>query len=255
MASQARAEAALAARARELGARLRFGTRCESVVQDADGVSAGLRADTGQAWQVRARYLVAADGHRGGLRERLGIGSHGRGTWERGSSVRFTADLSALAGDTAVALRYLQNPELPRRLRRAGHHRHTRRVGGRDGRRPGARGGGDPRGDPHAGRGARPGRRGARLQRLGERAPGGRPVRRGSRLPGRRRRARHAADRRAGRRHRDAGRLLAGLEAGRGGARRGRRRPAPSPAPRAARPSRTRTPPPTAPAPGSRTCG
>jgi hypothetical protein len=42
--SQARAEAALTARARELGARLRFRTRCEAVSQDPAGATVTLRS-------------------------------------------------------------------------------------------------------------------------------------------------------------------------------------------------------------------
>ena len=114
MASQAKAEAALAARARELGARVSFNTRCESLTQDKDGVTVTLReVHTGGERQVRARYLVAADGHKGGLRELVGIGSHGRGTFERITTVRFLADLSAYAGEDAVVLHYLRNADLP----------------------------------------------------------------------------------------------------------------------------------------------
>ncbi|WP_028923720.1 FAD-dependent monooxygenase [Pseudonocardia acaciae] len=114
MASQAKAEAALAARARELGARVSFNTRCESVTQDADGVTVTLcDVQSGREREVRARYLVAADGHKGGLRELAGIGAHGRGTFERTTTVRFLADLTAYAGQDAVVLHYMQNPELP----------------------------------------------------------------------------------------------------------------------------------------------
>jgi 2-polyprenyl-6-methoxyphenol hydroxylase-like FAD-dependent oxidoreductase len=114
LASQARAEAALATRARELGARLRFRTRCEAVTQDPAGVTVTLRSlDRDAVRQVRARYLVAADGHGGGLRELAGIGSHGRGSFERMTTVRFSADLSAWASGDAVVLYYLRNPVLP----------------------------------------------------------------------------------------------------------------------------------------------
>jgi len=114
LASQARAEAALAARARELGTRLRFRTRCEAITQDPAGVTVTLRSvDSDVVREVRARYLVAADGHRGGLRELTGIGSHGRGLFERMTTVRFTADLSAWASEDAVVLHYLRNPALP----------------------------------------------------------------------------------------------------------------------------------------------
>lgn len=114
MASQARAEQLLAARATELGATLRFGARCDGLDQDADGVTLTVRdLDTDTVDGIRARYVVAADGHRGGLRELVGIGSHGRGTFGASDSVRFTADLSAIAGPDAVVLHYVQNPELP----------------------------------------------------------------------------------------------------------------------------------------------
>ncbi|HEX4357612.1 MAG TPA: FAD-dependent monooxygenase [Pseudonocardia sp.] len=114
LASQARAEAALATRARELGARLSFRTRCETIAPDPDGVTVLLRSlDRDAAREVRARYVVAADGHRGGLRELAGIGSHGRGLFERMTTVRFTADLSAWASGDAVVLHYLRNPALP----------------------------------------------------------------------------------------------------------------------------------------------
>lgn len=114
MASQAKAEQALAARAVELGATLRFRAGCEALSQDADGVTLTVR-DLGSdaVERVRARYVVAADGHRGGLRELIGIGSHGRGTFGTSDSVRFAADLSALSGTDAVVLHYVQNPDLP----------------------------------------------------------------------------------------------------------------------------------------------
>lgn len=113
-ASQARTEQALAARAVELGATLRFRTRCEGLAQDVDGVTLSVRdLVSDRVERLRARYVVAADGHRGGLRELVGIGSHGRGTFGTSDSVRFAADLSAVAGADAVVLHYVQNPELP----------------------------------------------------------------------------------------------------------------------------------------------
>jgi putative polyketide hydroxylase len=113
-ASQARAERALAERASELGAVLRFRTRCEELTQDADGVTLGVRdLESDTVEEIRAAYVVAADGHRGGLREAVGIGGHGRGTFDASDSVRFAADLSAVAGADAVVLHYVQNPDLP----------------------------------------------------------------------------------------------------------------------------------------------
>jgi putative polyketide hydroxylase len=103
-ASQEAAEPILLERARELGAEVRFATELLDFTQDADGVTAEL--STGP---VRARYLVAADGHRSPVRHALGIGTHGRGELGRSSGVVFDADL----GRTGFALYYLQNPGLP----------------------------------------------------------------------------------------------------------------------------------------------
>lgn len=103
-ASQEAAEPILLARARELGADVRFGTELLEFTQDDGGVTAVL--GTGP---VRARYLVAADGHRSPVRHALGIGTHGRGELGRSSGIVFDADL----GRTGFALHYLQNPALP----------------------------------------------------------------------------------------------------------------------------------------------
>ncbi len=114
MASQAKTEAALAARARALGAQLQFETRCDALVQDADGVTVTLQSlATGAVREVRARYVVAADGIKGDLREQVGIGIHGLGLLRSATAVRFLADLTALAGDNAMVVHYVQNPALP----------------------------------------------------------------------------------------------------------------------------------------------
>ncbi|MGW0707303.1 FAD-dependent monooxygenase [Streptomyces sp. NPDC002643] len=94
-ASQSAVEGVLADRAAELGARLRFSTRLTSLTQDADGVTAVTEhAETGERRVVRARYLVAADGWRSGIRQSLGIALRGRGTVGRVLRVLFEADLS-----------------------------------------------------------------------------------------------------------------------------------------------------------------
>jgi len=115
MASQQAAEAALAARARELGADVRFRTVLESMRPDDDGVTATLRdLDTDERYQVDARYLVGADGHRGGIARTVGIGHHGHGTLGHITTVLFRADeLIDVVPDTAVLMYYVQNPALP----------------------------------------------------------------------------------------------------------------------------------------------
>ncbi|NEB79300.1 NAD(P)-binding protein [Streptomyces sp. SID14478] len=70
---QARTQAVLYARLRELGGDVRFGTALSALGQDAEGVTATF--EDGSA--VRARYLVAADGGRSTVRRALGIGMTG----------------------------------------------------------------------------------------------------------------------------------------------------------------------------------
>jgi putative polyketide hydroxylase len=107
-ASQERAEPILLARARQLGAEVRFATELVSFTQDDNGVHAALRDEAGERL-VHADYLVAADGHRSPIRHALGIGTHGRGDLSRATGIVFEADL----GIRGFGLYYLQNPELP----------------------------------------------------------------------------------------------------------------------------------------------
>ncbi|HEX6354282.1 FAD-dependent monooxygenase [Actinophytocola sp.] len=107
-ASQERAEPILLARARELGAEVRFGTEMASFTQNDFGVHAVLRDEEGER-RVRADYLVAADGHRSPIRHALGIGTHGRGDLDRSIGIVFEADL----GRSGFGLYYLRNRELP----------------------------------------------------------------------------------------------------------------------------------------------
>jgi putative polyketide hydroxylase len=113
MASQERTEPILAERAVELGAEIRFSTRLESFEQDEEGVTAVIGdLATGERRTVRADYLVAADGWRGGIRESLGIGVHGRGALGDSVAVVFDADVDELVKGREFALFYLQNPRL-----------------------------------------------------------------------------------------------------------------------------------------------
>jgi putative polyketide hydroxylase len=107
-ASQEMAEPILLARARELGADVRFATELVSFTQDDFEVHAVLRDATGE-YEVRADYLVAADGHRSPVRHALGIGTHGRGDLSRSTGIVFEADL----GRSGFGLYFLRNPELP----------------------------------------------------------------------------------------------------------------------------------------------
>ncbi|MGW2302728.1 FAD-dependent monooxygenase [Streptomyces sp. NPDC001809] len=100
---QGRLDRVLVEAAREAGARIEFGVEMRDFTQDEDGVTAQV-ADARGTREIRARYLVAADGARSGVRERLGIGTSGPGVLgDPLISVLFRADLSALTrGHTFV---------------------------------------------------------------------------------------------------------------------------------------------------------
>src|SRR5919199_3192315 len=62
-------------RALELGATVGHRTEATALEQDDEGVTVTLRdLDSGDQSEVRARYVVAADGSRSPMRRRLGIG-------------------------------------------------------------------------------------------------------------------------------------------------------------------------------------
>ncbi|MFJ2395815.1 FAD-dependent oxidoreductase [Streptomyces sp. NPDC087843] len=99
--------------ARELGGDLRYGTKLISFEQDAEGVTARLmNRGTGEHSTVRADYLVAADGPRSPVRERLGIGQNGPGDLFHNVSVTFTSRrLADAVGDRRFIVCYLTGPE------------------------------------------------------------------------------------------------------------------------------------------------
>jgi 2-polyprenyl-6-methoxyphenol hydroxylase-like FAD-dependent oxidoreductase len=108
-------EPIIRARAEELGARLRYGTECAALEQDADGVTAILRdLASGAQNTVRARYVVAADGNRSPVRDRLGIGMSGHGQLSHSITIYFRAltDLGPLLKDRNQGVHYVTNPLL-----------------------------------------------------------------------------------------------------------------------------------------------
>jgi 2-polyprenyl-6-methoxyphenol hydroxylase-like FAD-dependent oxidoreductase len=87
-------EPILRARVEELGASLCYRTECTSISQDADGVSATLRAlESGAEQTVRAKYVVAADGNRSPTRERLGIPMRGHGLLSHSITIYFRSEV------------------------------------------------------------------------------------------------------------------------------------------------------------------
>src|SRR5688572_22895569 len=86
--SQSLLEPLLKIRAEELGAELRFGTGVIAFDQDDRGVHAVIRhRDTGDTDNVRASYMVAADGAHSRTREQLGIRMHGRGVFSHSLTI------------------------------------------------------------------------------------------------------------------------------------------------------------------------
>jgi aklavinone 12-hydroxylase len=111
MASQDHVEPVLLTRARDLGAEVRFHTELVSFTQDENGVEARLLdLPTGRTTTARADYLIAADGHRGEVRESLGVERHGPGPLASHIGIIFEADLSLHTTPGRTTLFYLQNP-------------------------------------------------------------------------------------------------------------------------------------------------
>ena len=106
-------EPILLERARELGARFMYSHEVTDVKQDDDGVSLIARhVDDGTQVRVRCRYLVACDGNRSPIRERLGITMSGHGLLSRSITIYFRADcVEALAGRNLGVI-YVSNPTL-----------------------------------------------------------------------------------------------------------------------------------------------
>ncbi|MDI5961730.1 FAD-dependent monooxygenase [Streptomyces sp. SL13] len=99
--------------ARRLGGDIRFNTELVSFTQDRDGVTATLldRA-TGERREVRAGYLLAADGPRSSVRRALDIGQSGRGELFANVSITFRAKrLAEAVGDRRFIACYLTDPD------------------------------------------------------------------------------------------------------------------------------------------------
>ncbi len=95
--------------------------RCCSVEAGPDGVRADLRdLATGATWTVRARYLVAADGARGGIRADLGIGMTGGEGLLGGAMVEFRAPLWDVVGPHRFGIYAVTRPDAAGTLLPAG---------------------------------------------------------------------------------------------------------------------------------------
>lgn len=90
---------------------LAFATELVRFEQDATGVTATIR-DAGGETQVRARYLVAADGARSPVRHALGIRMHGVSQLYRSVNVLLNTDLTPWVKNRPAAIYLIQQPEL-----------------------------------------------------------------------------------------------------------------------------------------------
>ncbi|WP_051854747.1 FAD-dependent monooxygenase [Streptomyces sp. NRRL B-1347] len=94
--------------AERLGSDIRFHHELTGVEQRDGHVHATVTDHSAnRSYRVRARYLVAADGPRSPLRERLGIERSGHGLLQRMVSVVFRADLRHVVGDRRFILTFV----------------------------------------------------------------------------------------------------------------------------------------------------
>jgi 2-polyprenyl-6-methoxyphenol hydroxylase-like FAD-dependent oxidoreductase len=111
--TQVAIEPVLAERARQLGADIRFGTELVSFEDHGDGVTAVTRQrDTGEVSTVSARYMIAADGTHSTIRDRLGIGTSGRGALSKSITIYFHADVEALLRKRSLGVIMIVNKTL-----------------------------------------------------------------------------------------------------------------------------------------------
>ena len=110
--AQDRVEPVLRRAAEELGASLRFGTELVSFEAGPEAVRAVVRdRESGAEREIRARWLVAADGNRSSIRTALGIPMRGPGTLANAMSILFHADLTELLRGRHFAVCYIEHPE------------------------------------------------------------------------------------------------------------------------------------------------
>jgi 2-polyprenyl-6-methoxyphenol hydroxylase-like FAD-dependent oxidoreductase len=106
-------EPILLERARELGADFMYSNEVVGVEQDAEGVTARIRhVTTGEERLVRSRYLVACDGNRSPIRERLGITTTGHGLLSRSVTIYFRADCTEALAGRNLGVIYVTNDDL-----------------------------------------------------------------------------------------------------------------------------------------------
>ena len=106
-------EPILLERAQELGAEFQYSTELVGFEQDAEAVTATVRdVDSLATRTIRARYMVACDGHRSPVRERLGIAMRGHGAMSRSVTIYFRADCSKALRGRNLGVIYVMNEKV-----------------------------------------------------------------------------------------------------------------------------------------------
>ncbi|HTK10668.1 MAG TPA: FAD-dependent monooxygenase [Ktedonobacteraceae bacterium] len=109
--AQNQLEALLVETAHQRHCDLRFGNELVSFVQDPSGVTACVRATTADTQhQIRADYLIAADGASSPVCKQLAIPMLGRGPLSYSMNIYFRADLRELVQDRWFIMCFVQNP-------------------------------------------------------------------------------------------------------------------------------------------------
>jgi 2,4-dichlorophenol 6-monooxygenase len=109
---QHRFEPVLVGEAARLGARIRFRTKLTGLDQDEQGVLARvLDLDTGAEHEIRARYLVGADGGQSTVASAVDLPLTGTPGVANAMNVRFTADLSRHVAHRPGSLYWVLQPD------------------------------------------------------------------------------------------------------------------------------------------------
>jgi 2,4-dichlorophenol 6-monooxygenase len=110
---QIRLEPIMKARAEELNpGRIRFHHEMTKLEQDDDGITARITdLDTGTEYTVRARYLLGCDGGRT-IPRMVGIPFEGMGVIAQTATAHVSADLSKIAHDPDVLIRWIWCPAI-----------------------------------------------------------------------------------------------------------------------------------------------
>jgi 2-polyprenyl-6-methoxyphenol hydroxylase-like FAD-dependent oxidoreductase len=100
-------------RAAALGSQFRYATELVDFRQDEAGVDALVRdIDSGREQTVRARYMVACDGNRSPVREKLGIPMRGSPVLSHSVTIYFRADCSRALRGRNLGVIYVDNPKI-----------------------------------------------------------------------------------------------------------------------------------------------